>query len=83
MSGGLGASEPAQREESRRRDLRLSPDPLFCAGRCWLLPSSNVLPCAVHIRPHGRQLSQAEKEGPPSGLEWVFIGRILEQGTEI
>ena len=76
---GPRASEATLREESRRRDPRLSPDPLFCAGRCWLLPSSNVLPCAVHVLPSWTIVfGKAEKEGPPSGPRLVCIGRIFD-----
>ena len=52
--GGPRVSEATLPEESRWRDPRLSPDPLYCAGRCWPLPSSTycLVQCTFH--PLGR-----------------------------
>ena len=85
---GPRASEATLREESRRRDPRLSPDALFCAGRCWLSPSPNVLLCAVHVLPHERYTSQKpKKRAPPSGSRVALQGASFDarhmQWTEI
>ena len=46
-----------------------SPDcTIFCAGRCGLLPSSSVLPCAVHVLPP-IVFVKAKKGSPPPDLE--------------